>query len=512
MKKLFTVLVGLLLCTGMVFAAPATEKQSAGSESKGITEIKVMVYERGTDFPSGNSTSNNENTRWINAQLEKEGVRVVYVPIPRSGADNTVNSMLAAGEAPDVIMTYDKARVATYSKQGGLMDLTPYVSRLDPQWLKKAENALIQCQFEGMQYALPRVFEIYGRSHNQYIRKDLVEALGMQMPTTREELIKFLYAVKKAYPDVVPYGFSGKLTDGKYTNFILSYTSRSDEKANYMFEPTFTNVLKEGGKEGLKQLNRFVLDGIIPRDFAVDVDETRFMQNLANGKTAFLLDGSGDDALYPYSTIAGYQLWPVDTLPNADGQHIIPSAQPVSNYAYVPKTSAKKIDAIMKYFSWISNRENALNVEYHIIGKGSQLNEAGIPITRPSSELKAMGFGSSGDLNMLTRTMFFGKDSFLANRKASYPQVPMAYFEAEYAVRYNKDLYYDGYTIGAALDSDQYVPLMQSLIVEMVFKTMNAPEGKFEEEYAKQYKKLLDNNLQQILDERAAYYDTYIKK
>lgn len=241
------------------------------------------------------------------------------------------------------------------------------------------------------------------------------------------------------------------------------------------------------------------------------MDDTKYKQSLANGTALFMLDSDGDEALHAYSTIAGYQMWPVDTLEDADGNHLIPSAQPVSNYAYVPKASEKKIDAIMKYLAWISKRENSLNLQYFIIGEGSTLNDEGIPVLKPKAELKAMGLASGGDLDMLTRTPFFGKKNFLENRKGEFPKVPMEYFEAEFDIRYDKSRYYDAYTIGAALPSDQYVPLLQTLIVEMVFKVMNAPEGKFEEVYAEQYKKLLDNRLQQVLDERGAYYDTFIK-
>lgn len=206
MKKTLIVVLSVLLVATTLFGAAVSEK----SGPKEITEIKVMVYERGNEYPGGDSTVNNRLTRWMNSNLEKEGVRLVFVPIVRSGADNTVNSMLAAGNAPDVIMTYDKERVATYGSQGGLVDLAPYVNRLDRDWLKNAENALLQTQFEGKQYALPRVFEIYGRSHNQYIRKDLVEAMGMKVPTTRDELIKVLYAAKKAYPNITPYASAAR--------------------------------------------------------------------------------------------------------------------------------------------------------------------------------------------------------------------------------------------------------------------------------------------------------------
>ena len=63
----------------------------------------------------------------------------------------------------------------------------------------------------------------------------------------------------------------------------------------------------------------------------------------------------------------------------------------------------------------------------------------------------------------------------------------------------------------SALETDQYVPLLQSLIVEFVFKVMSAPEGKFDEVYDKEYQTLVDNHLQDVLDERAAWYDANMK-
>ena len=55
------------------------------------------------------------------------------------------------------------------------------------------------------------------------------------------------------------------------------------------------------------------------------------------------------------------------------------------------------------------------------------------------------------------------------------------------------------------------MPLLQSLIVEFVFKVMSAPEGKFDEVYDKEYQILVDNHLQEVLDERAAWYDANMK-
>ena len=61
------------------------------------------------------------------------------------------------------------------------------------------------------------------------------------------------------------------------------------------------------------------------------------------------------------------------------------------------------------------------------------------------------------------------------------------------------------------METDEYAPLLQTLIVEFVFKVMCAPEGQFEEVYEKEYQILLDNHLQEVLDDRAAWYDANMK-
>lgn len=508
MGRRLLVLVAMICVAGLLFSG------GSGEKSGDMTEIKVMVYERGEQFAAGNSTIDNELTRWINEQLAPQGVKVTYVAIPRSGADDTVNSMLAAGDAPDVIMTYDFQRVSTYASQGGLLDLTPYIDRLDPEWLESAETALEIVSLDGKLYCLPRIFELYGRSHHQYIRKDIVEDLGMEMPDSREDLIAYLYAVKENYPDMIPFGFSGAITDSRFINFVLSYTSRADERANYIYEPSFTSILKEGGKEGLRQLNQFVLDGIIDPNFAIDTDEAKLEQDLANGKIGFVIGNDTDNMFpgYSNSDLTDYRMWPVNTLENADGDLIVPSSSPVSNYVYVPAASADKIDAIMAYLNLMSNRDNAIEIEYARVGIGSIPDENGIPVKKTNEEIRALGYPTTlGDFSMLIRSpIFFGREAYLRNQESAYPEVPAEFFEADFDIRYNKDGFYDMKAIGSALPSDKYVPLLQTLICEFALKVMNAPEGQFDKVYQEQYEILLDNHLQEVLDERAAWYDSTI--
>ena len=204
MKKL-TRLVALVLAVMMALTACGTPAKK-GSSSGEIVDITVMVYDRGHEYQNGNSLTDNEFTRWVNKQMEPQGVRVTYVPVPRSGADDKVNLMLTGGTAPDVIRTYDRQRVATYASQGGLAELSSIVDGLHKDYLANANEYLELCKFDGGLYALPNVYSYTGKSHETFLRQDLVEGAGLKMPTTKEELIDVLYALKDKYPEITPYG------------------------------------------------------------------------------------------------------------------------------------------------------------------------------------------------------------------------------------------------------------------------------------------------------------------
>ena len=103
----------------------------------------------------------------------------------------------------------------------------------------------------------------------------------------------------------------------------------------------------------------------------------------------------------------------------------------------------------------------------------------------------------------------YARERLLDKFKASNPNTPEDVAEGKIASQYSN--YFDRCLIPAALETDEYAPLLQTLIVELVFKVMCAPEGQFEEVYEKEYQILLDNHLQEVLDDRAAWYDANMK-
>ena len=510
-KKFFAILCIMIVALAMVSA------QAANEATEDITDITVMVYERGATI-AGGSTLDNKDTRWLNEQLASKGVHITFVGVPRSGADATIETMIAAGTAPDVIVTNGRERVMQYGSQGGLVDFTPYLDRLDPDYVELIQGTPINmCSIDGGLYALPGMPGYFSRGHEQYIRKDIVEALGMEMPTTREELIEFLYAVKENYPDMIPYAFSGKITDACFFQFVLSYTSRADERTNFIYEPSFTNCLRPGAKEGFRQLNQFYLDGIIPQDFALDVDETKFNQARANGNVAFMLYNSADTTDFTqFGLTEGFMLWPCDTLPNADGDYVAPSSGAVNRYVYVLKSAedAGKMDAIMEFLSFMSNEDNANTFANRLWSEeAATLDENGAPVSLlTKQQAQDLGYAErTSDMNNLRVSFDFGKENYVQNQVKSAPNVPEEFFSAKYDIVRNKDGLYHNSAIPGTLSTDVYLSGLQTLICEFALKVISAPEGKFEEVWEASYAKLVENHLEDVLNERAAWYDANMK-
>lgn len=88
--------------------------------------ITVEVYNREND--GGSDPTNNMYTEYIKkGMLEDHNVQVEFVSVPRWTEVEQINNLLAAGDAPDICVTYDYPTIQTYANMGGVLDLAPYL-------------------------------------------------------------------------------------------------------------------------------------------------------------------------------------------------------------------------------------------------------------------------------------------------------------------------------------------------------------------------------------------------
>lgn len=124
--------------------------------------------------------------------LRDHNVVVEFVPVPRWTEVEVLNNLLAAGDAPDICVTYDYPTIQTYANMGGVLDMAPYLEKykdLIPDlwdWLGEQNLYWNQDPITGTVWAIEARLA-HNTRINTFVREDWLNKLGIPEPTTLEE-------------------------------------------------------------------------------------------------------------------------------------------------------------------------------------------------------------------------------------------------------------------------------------------------------------------------------------
>lgn len=185
-KKLLT----MILATAMIvtsFAAcgskdggsekPAGNNNSSKQES--VEKDDEIITLRVADW-EGDAI--NEAMQWAFDNIfekEHENIQVEIVPVPHNDYGQGINSMLSAGEAPDVFQYgYDQAK-GNFDK-GVLFDWTEYAAA-EPEFVEGFYGGTMSgwTTPDGKIYGFPGLVNVYGVFYN----KDILDAAGIPYPS-----------------------------------------------------------------------------------------------------------------------------------------------------------------------------------------------------------------------------------------------------------------------------------------------------------------------------------------
>lgn len=286
---------------------PAKEGNQTNSingidDDKPLDRVTMLVNYTAAETPS-------ENSKTIERVLEYTGTKLEVNWIPQSGYDEKLNTLISSQSLPEitVVRNVKATGIVNAARSGMLWDVSSYLSKY-PNLSRLNPNVLKNVQIDGVQYMIPRMRDV--ARTGGVLRKDWLDNLGMEMPTTLDELYNVLKAFKENDPNKNgeddTYGFSLKYNAlPRFSTLVSVYSGGPnewglDENGNVVPEFYFDTYT-----ESLTWFRNAYKEGLINQDFPVCKDPDI---NFTSGIAGMLWLGNIEDAATSLTDL--YQVFP----------------------------------------------------------------------------------------------------------------------------------------------------------------------------------------------------------
>ncbi|MDR1568933.1 MAG: extracellular solute-binding protein [Oscillospiraceae bacterium] len=231
MKRRISTPLALLLALSMLLAPMALAESSGeypiSEETITLHAVQYQLENQQVDF----------DNLWFYQELEKKtNIHIEFEPIKDGDWQTKTNLMFASGDYPDLIIGGANGRVDIEEygvNQGILLPIEDYIAENMPIYSERLQlnnaNASIPAS-DGHTYFIGNLTaQNVNHDGNFFINKTWLDKLGLEIPTTVDELTEVLRAFKTQDPngngiaDEVPMNAADLIhqTQGVYTHFAL---------------------------------------------------------------------------------------------------------------------------------------------------------------------------------------------------------------------------------------------------------------------------------------------------
>jgi putative aldouronate transport system substrate-binding protein len=284
-----------------------------------------------------------------------------------------------------------------------------------------------------------------------FIRKDFLEKLGMEKPTTVEELTEYLRQVKAQNlggENTVPFSFGIYAPDPLYNvrRFTDAWVDFSQVTEEDWFAYARNPEMLPGSKEGYRWLNTLYHEGLIPEGFATN-DDLATDTALTQGYNGFFSMQPDQ----PWRTDKNYEIELEKAVPGASwttvnpffnaslGKYLHDIYAPAGLSVIIPKTASEEVAiAAMKYMDWLAIPENMFAMQNGIEGINYEgLTEDGIPYGVKSADaVPDENKMHAGDICFISNGLCYGDDA----KNAAALALPFTGYEDEVVASYADSL------------------------------------------------------------------------
>lgn len=477
--------------------------------------ITVELFDR-SNAPDGSTITDNKWTKYAQDEMKKVGINVEYVPVSRWDEVTKMQSMIASQTSPDITITYTYAYAEDYYNQGGIWDLSEFIDGEN-----QARNMKAYLGEDVIDIGRNSNQELYGivakrattAKSNLFIRKDWLDALGLDIPTTPDELYEMLDQFVHNNPD------GRKDVMGVFYQMWNTKTAFSQtvmdpiESAIASTEDCISEYYDKGMRDFYRYANKMYNNGLLNQEYYT-MSEDDFKSYIVTGAVGFMeynVNGSVD--VLRGSLLKTLQ----ENEPNAeivsipalkninDGKQYSAAYSQGGLIAFCPKTaSAEKVEACMTYLDWMCSQDGGFVIYHGFEGEHFNYDENNVPAVIDAEY-------NSKDKDWL-RT-----DLFLTGNQGYFATVDdfnaCTAKEAPGYEQYVIDNYENALTGTLVNDSTYTSPSTSDLLTDLNIvkdeyqvKCITCSEADFEKTFDEYMKALEDAGVQTIIDERIAYY------
>lgn len=557
MKKIISiVLVCIMLAMSLIGCgskdnssstnAPVTDSKG-GDESKDESQdaeivdgrftttrkITVEVFDRGND--GGSKPEDNFYTEYIKeGMLRDHNVEVEFIPVPRWTEVEQINNLLAAGDAPDVCVTYDYSTIQTYANMGGVTDLNPYVTKYRDMlpnlfgWLEDTNIFWDQDPDTGTLWAIEGRLANTSRI-NTFVREDWLKKLNLPEPTTLEEFENMLIAFRdnaslllgNEADKMVPFSISfdvGWRADHLLTSFVPSTIT---EKEKYIYGFDDRQLLYPGIKDGVRVLNKWYNEGLIWKDFPLygsgDPTEENMMK--AGYVGAFMHNWdypyrNGEDSINNnLKRLVGEDATYVAVMPfkNDAGKYAKFLPGTVDRKIFFPATNDEPLASLL-YLDWISKLENSMFLQIGEEGVTHAKLEDGSIQTIAATGDKIMNSPNNIDYTLTMNGLNLGdRELTIKSVALSYVGVDPSYIEKAYKYSTFDGITLNHYNVGQIKAEEGMGPALSEKRDTLLTQSVVATPDKFDSVFDSGLNDYLSSGGQAIIDEREAAWNEKIE-
>lgn len=488
-------------------------------------QITVEIYDRGND--GGSDPENNLYTEYIKkGMLEDHNVEVTFKKVPRWTEVDDINNLLAAGEAPDVCVTYSYPTIQTYAQMGGVIDLASYVDDYKAElpnlwnWLEEGNIYWDKDPKDGTLWALEARLAVSNRVLT-FVRQDWLDKLGMKAPTTKAEFEEMLVAFQENADTLlgadaskmIPYSVSYDV-GWRAATLIESFIDPAiSDKEYYINGFDDRKVTQNGTKEAVRLLNKWYNMGLMWNDFALygsgDTTEDDMMKagyvgafthnwdypyrNGDDSINANLVRNVGEDAKY----VA------IDCFEDKNGNYTKFVSGPIDRKVFFPSTNDEPL-ASMLYLDWISDPEHIQYLQVGDEGVTHTLTADGAYAIQPATGDAIQNSGMNIDYTITCNGLkLMDPDVTNKSRALNYPGIAPEDVLSAHTIA-NTDLKIGKNVNVGAISAEEGVGDTLSAKRDQIYdNAVVASEADFDAVWDEQMADYLSSGGQDIIDERA---------